>query len=418
MDESSEKHALVASYDDVWLVDGLRTPFADYMGVLGGVSATDLGIVTARALFERSGVPATDVDAVIAGSVAQTSFDAFYLPRHIGLYSGVPLGVPALLVHRLCGTGFETILTAADQIELGKIQVALCVGTESMSRNPIAAYSHRSGFRMGQVEFKDFLWEATLDTASNTRMGETAENLARRYAITRESVDRLAERSFQRAMAGWESGFLSGEVAPVTPQTWNLDGYQPRGIKLPRNVTRFERDDHVRPSTFETLQGLKPAFGKDGVQTGGNSSAIVDGAAAVLVVSGVYMRAKGLKPLARLVGGATVGVPPEIMGIGPAPAIRALLQRLGLKQHEIDRFEINEAFGAQYLAVEKELGLDREQVNVNGGAIAIGHPLAASGVRLTTTLARELQRSEGKLGISSACAGGGQGIAILLRRAA
>jgi acetyl-CoA C-acetyltransferase len=313
MDESSEKHALVASYDDVWLVDGLRTPFADYMGVLGGVSATDLGIVTARALFERSGVPATDVDAVIAGSVAQTSFDAFYLPRHIGLYSGVPLGVPALLVHRLCGTGFETILTAADQIELGKIQVALCVGTESMSRNPIAAYSHRSGFRMGQVEFKDFLWEATLDTASNTRMGETAENLARRYAITRESVDRLAERSFQRAMAGWESGFLSGEVAPVTPQTWNLDGYQPRGIKLPRNVTRFERDDHVRPSTFETLQGLKPAFGKDGVQTGGNSSAIVDGAAAVLVVSGVYMRAKGLKPLARLVGGATVGVPPEIM---------------------------------------------------------------------------------------------------------
>jgi acetyl-CoA C-acetyltransferase len=363
-------------------------------------------------------VPATDVDAVIAGSVAQTSFDAFYLPRHIGLYAGVPLGVPSLLVHRLCGTGFETILTAADQIALGKVQVALCVGTESMSRNPIAAYSHRSGFRMGQVEFKDFLWEATLDTASNTRMGETAENLARRYAISREEVDRLAEQSFQRAMAGWESGFLPGEIAPVTAQTWNLEGYQPRGIKLPRNVTRFERDDHVRPSTFETLQGLKPAFGKDGVQTGGNSSAIVDGAAAVLVASGVYMRARGLKPIARIAGGATVGVPPEIMGIGPAPAIRALLQRLGLKQKDVDRFEINEAFGAQYLAVEKELGLDRAQVNVNGGAIAIGHPLAASGVRLTTTLARELQRSGGQLGISSACAGGGQGIAILLRRAA
>jgi len=418
MYEPSENHALVASYDDVWLVEGARTPFADYMGVLGGVSATDLGIHAARAVFERSGVPATDVDAVIAGSVAQTSFDAFYLPRHIGLYSGVPLGVPAVLVHRLCGTGFEAILTAADQIALGKIQVALCVGTESMSRNPIAAYSHRSGFRMGQVEFKDFLWEATLDTASNTRMGETAENLARRYAISREEVDRFAEQSFQRAMAGWESGFLPGEIAPVTAQTWNLEGYQPRGIKLPRNVTRFERDDHVRPSTFETLQGLKPAFGKDGVQTGGNSSAIVDGAAAVLVASGVYMRAKGLKPIARIAGGAAVGVPPEIMGIGPAPAIRALLQRLGLKQKEVDRFEINEAFGAQYLAVEKELGLDRAQVNVNGGAIAIGHPLAATGIRLTTTLARELQSSGSKLGISSACAGGGQGIAILLRRAA
>jgi acetyl-CoA C-acetyltransferase len=418
MYESSENHALVASYDDVWLVEGLRTPFADYMGVLGGVSATDLGIHAARAVLERSGVPATDVNAVIAGSVAQTSFDAFYLPRHIGLYSGVPVGVPALLVHRLCGTGFETILTAADQIALGKIQVALCVGTESMSRNPIAAYSHRSGFRMGQVEFKDFLWEATLDTASNTRMGETAENLARRYSISREEVDRFAEQSFQRAMAGWESGFLPGEIAPVTPQTWNLEGYQPRGIKLPRHVTRFERDDHVRPSTFETLQSLKPAFGKDGVQTGGNSSAIVDGAAAVIVASGAYMRAKGLKPLARIVAGATVGVPPEVMGIGPAPAIRALLQRLGLKQKEVDRFEINEAFGAQYLAVEKELGLDRAQVNVHGGAIAIGHPLAASGVRLTTTLARELASSECKLGISSACAGGGQGIAILLRRAA
>lgn len=415
MYESSENHALFASYDDIWLVDGVRTPFADYTGVLAGVSAIDLGIFAARAVLERSGVPATDVGTVIAGSVAQTSFDAFYLPRHIGLYSGVPLGVPSLLVHRLCGTGFEAILTGADQIALGRAEVALCVGTESMSRNPIAAFSHRGGFRMGQVEFKDFLWEATLDTASNTRMGETAENLARRYAISREEVDRFAERSFQRAMAGWESGFLAGEIAPVTPQTWELEGYQPRGIKLPRNVARFERDDHVRPSTFETLRGLKPAFGKDGVQTGGNSSAIVDGAGAVIVASGVYVRTRGLTPIARIVGGATVGVPPEVMGIGPAPAIRALLQRHGLKQKEIDRFEINEAFGAQYLAVEKELGLDREQVNVHGGAIAIGHPLAASGIRLTTTLARELQRSGGKLGISSACAGGGQGIAILLR---
>jgi acetyl-CoA C-acetyltransferase len=418
MDDASVPHAVASAYDDVWLVDGVRTPFSDYMSVLSGVSATDLGIHVARALLERASVPAADVDTIVAGNVAQSSFDAFYLPRHIGLYSGVPMGVPAVLVHRLCGTGFETILTAADQIQLGKVQVALCVGTESMSRNPIAAYSHRSGFKMGQVEFKDFLWEATLDTASNTRMGETAENLARRYAIGREEVDRFAEQSFARAVEAWEGGFYAGEVAPVTAQTWALEGYQSRGIKLPRSVTRFERDEHVRASSFETLQGLRPAFGKDGVQTGGNSSAIVDGAAAALVASGSYVKAHGLRPLARVVAGASVGVPPEIMGIGPAPATRAVLKVARLEQRDIDRFEINEAFGAQYLAVEKELALDRARVNVRGGAIAIGHPLAASGLRLTTTLARELKQSGGEFGISTACAGGGQGIAILLRRAA
>ncbi len=418
MYESFETRAQTMSYDDIWLVAGVRTPFADYMSLLSGVSATDLGIYAAGALFERSGVPAAEVDSVIAGNVAQSSFDAFYLPRHIGLYSGVPLGVPALLVHRLCGTGFETILTAADQIALGKAKLALCVGTESMSRNPVAAYSHRSGFKLGQVEFKDFLWEATLDTASRTRMGETAENLARRYAIRREDVDRFAEQSFLRAMTGWENGFYVGEVAPVTPRTFELHGYQPRGLKLPRNVAGFERDEHVKPSTFDVLQRLRPAFGDDGVQTGGNSSAIVDGAAAALVASGSYVRAHGLKPLARIVAGASVGVPPEIMGIGPAPAIRAVLKTARLKQNAVDRFEINEAFGAQYLAVEKELELERAKVNVHGGAIAIGHPLAASGVRLTTAVARELGRSNGEFGISSACAGGGQGVAILLQRAA
>jgi acetyl-CoA C-acetyltransferase len=413
-----QARALTAVYDDVWLVAGVRTAFADYMGVLGDVSATDLGIHVARALFERSSVPATDVGTIVAGNVAQSSFDAFYLPRHIGLYSGVPMGVPAVLVHRLCGTGFETILTAADQIALGKVKLALCVGTESMSRNPIAAYSHRSGFKMGQVEFKDFLWEATLDTASNTRMGETAENLARRYAIGREQVDRFAEQSFARAMHGWESGFFAGEVAPVSSETWSLEGYQSRGIKLPRNVSRLERDEHVRASSYEALQKLRPAFGKDGVQTAGNSSAIVDGAAAALVASGSYVRAHGLRPLARIVAGASVGVPPEIMGIGPAPATRAVLEAARLEPSAVQRFEINEAFAAQYLAVEQELELERAQVNVHGGAIAIGHPLAASGLRLTTTLARELRLSGGEFGISTACAGGGQGIAILLRSAA
>lgn len=415
MYESLETQALTAKYDDIWLLDGRRTPFADYRSVLSEVSPTDLGIHVARAALGQAGVPAADVGTIIAGNMAQSSFDAFYLPRHIGLYSGVPVAVPALLVHRLCGTGFETILTAADQIALGKAKLALCVGTESMSRNPIAAYTHRTGFRMGQVEFKDFLWEATLDTASNTRMGDTAENLAKRYGISREEVDRFAVHSFQHAVESWEQGFYENEVEPVTAQVFALEGYQSRGIRLPRGIERFERDEHVRPSSFEVLQKLRPAFGKDGVQTGGNSSAIVDGAAAVLVASGEYVRAHGLKPLARIVAGATVGVPPEIMGIGPAPAIRALVKRAGLKQADIDRFEINEAFAAQYLAVEKELELDRARVNVNGGAIAIGHPLAATGVRLTTTVARELRRAKGEFAISSACAGGGQGIAILLQ---
>jgi acetyl-CoA C-acetyltransferase len=412
----SEAHAVTVAYDDIWLLDGIRTPFADYMSVLGGVSPTDLGIHVARALFRRSGVPPADVGSVIAGNVAQSSFDAFYLPRHIGLYSGVPLGVPAVLVHRLCGTGFETILSAADQIALGKVKLALCVGTESMTRNPIAAYTHRGGFKMGRVEFADFLWEATLDTAAQTRMGETAENLAERYGIGREEVDRFAAQSFARALDGWNSGFYNDEVEAVGAQTWELEGYRPRGIQLPRKVERFERDEHVRESSFEVLQALRPAFGKNGVQTGGNSSAIVDGAAAALVASGDYVRAHGLKPLARVVAGATVGVPPEIMGIGPAPAIRALLGKTRLEQSSIERFEINEAFGAQYLAVERALELDRARVNVHGGAIAIGHPLAATGVRLTVTVARELRRTTGEFAISSACAGGGQGIAILLQR--
>jgi acetyl-CoA C-acetyltransferase len=286
-----------------------------------------------------------------------------------------------------------------------------------MSRNPVAAYAHRSGFKMGQVEFKDFLWEATLDTASNTRMGETAENLARIYQIQRDAVDRFAAQSFERAVKAWDDGYYEDEVTQVTPQQWQLEGYRSRGISLPRGVERFERDEHVRKSPLEALQKLRPAFAANGVQTGGNSSAIVDGAAAALVASGEYVRAHGLQPLARVLAGVNVGVPPEVMGIGPAPAIRALLAELGLTLDSVARFEINEAFGAQYLAIERELGLDRERVNVHGGAIAIGHPLAASGVRLTVTAARALHRARGEFAIASACAGGGQGVAILLQHA-
>lgn len=408
----SENSALKSRYDDVYLIDGRRTPFADYCGVMRDISPTDLGIYAARALFDASGVPAAEVDAIVAGNVAQSSFDAYLLPRHIGLYSGMRQAAPALLVHRLCGTGFEAILNAADQIQLGKAQLVLCAGAESMSRNPVASYTHRAGFRMGQVEFKDFLWEATIDTAPEVSMGGTAENLAQRYSISRDQADEFAARSFATAEQAWQDGWYDDEVVAVENAHWTLDGYADRGLKLADKAQRFDKDGHIRHSPFEVLNKLRPAFG--GVQTGGNSSGIVDGAAAVLVASGDYVRAHGLKPLARIVGGSAVGVPPEIMGIGPVPAIRSLLADQQMSLSDIGRIEINEAFAAQYLACEQELGLDRDKVNRYGGSIAIGHPLGVSGVRLTHTVARQMKADGQQFGISSACAGGGQGVAVLL----
>ncbi|MCL4800129.1 MAG: thiolase family protein [Burkholderiales bacterium] len=399
-------------YEDVWLVDGVRTPFVDYNGALGQVSPIDMGIKVARELFARSRVAPADVGHVFAGSMAQASYDAYLLPRHIGLYSGVPVEVPATLTQRVCGTGIELVLQAGDRIELGQIELGLAVGAESMTRNPIAAYTHRGGFRMGQVEFKDFLWEALLDPAANATMGDTAENLAQRYGITREEVDRFAAESFARAAAAQSSGFLAGEIAPVATETFELAGYRPRGIRIPGKAAPLAVDSHIRSSSAEALAQIRPAFG--GVQTGGNSSAIVDGAAAALVASGAYLRARGRAPLARVIAGVAVGVPPEIMGIGPVPAIRELLARTGMTLDAIDRFEVNEAFGAQCLAVVRELAIPRERLNVNGGAIAIGHPLAATGVRLAVTLARELRESGARFGIASACIGGGQGIALLI----
>jgi acetyl-CoA C-acetyltransferase len=279
-----------------------------------------------------------------------------------------------------------------------------------MSRNPVAAYTHRGGFRLGQVEFKDFLWESLLDPAPGRTMGDTAEELARRYQITRREVDAFAASSFDRALAARD--FLAGEIVPVGSETFSRDGYADRAIALPRKAGNVTTDTHVRPSPVETLSELRPAFG--GVQTAGNSSGMVDGAAAGLVCSGAYARNAGAAPLARLVAGVAVGCPPEVMGIGPVPAIRALLERVGLRLDAIDRIEINEAFGAQVMACARELGLDPEKLNVNGGAIAIGHPLAATGVRLSVTVARELRRAGLRYGIASACIGGGQGIALLL----
>jgi acetyl-CoA C-acetyltransferase len=409
---SSNSSAIVSTYDDIWLVGGVRTPFADYNGVLGRVSPIDLGIKAAREVFARTQIPAQDVGSVVTGSMAQASFDAYVLPRHIGLYSGVPIEVPSTLVQRVCGTGMEIIMQAADAITLDKIELGLCVGTESMSRNPIAAYTHRGGFTLGHVEFKDFLWEALLDTCPEMTMGDTAESLAREYKVSREDADQFASTSFDRALAAQKNGFLAGEITPVRNEVFELDGYKKRGIKLPRNVDEVAKDTHVRPSPVEALAKIPPAFG--GVQTGGNSSGIVDGAAAVLVASGEYIRSKKHDSLGRIVAGAVVGVPPENMGIGPVASIRPLLAKMGLRIDDIDRFEINEAFAAQCLAVKRELAIDHAKLNVNGGAIAIGHPLGATGLRLSMTVARELKRSRLKYGIASACIGGGQGIAVLI----
>lgn len=405
---------LRALWDDVWLLDGVRTAFADYTTVLSQVSPTDLGIKVARDVLARSGVPPADVGIVVAGNVAQASFDAFMLPRHIGLYSGVPVEVPAELVQRVCGTGIQAIMQASDAVAQGRAQVGLCVGSESMSRNPVAAYTLRNGFRMGQVELKDFLWESLLDTGSNCTMGMTAENLAKRDNITRADTDQFAACSFARAIAAQQNGFLAGEITPVVNEDFQIPhpGYQTRTIRLPREIKEFAVDNHVRTSPLEALAKLKPAFG--GVQTGGNSSGIVDGAAAALIASGEYAKQHGKKPLGRIVAGAAIGVAPEIMGIGPVPAIRTVLEHAGIALGAIDRFEINEAFGAQCLACVRELGIDHAKVNVNGGAIAIGHPLAATGVRLSVTLARELHRSGARYGVASACIGGGQGIALLV----
>jgi acetyl-CoA C-acetyltransferase len=401
-------------FDDIWIVDGVRTPQVDYCGELGAVSATDLGIKVAREVLKRSGVPATDIGSVIAGNMAPSDFYQFMLPRLIGLYAGVPVEVPAIMVQRICGTGFELFRQAAEQIGGGYCDAALVVGAESMTRNPIAAFTHRTGFKLGApVEFKDFMWEALIDPAPNITMIQTAENLAKKYGITRPEVDAYAARSFARAVAAQAAGYFDGEIVPVTAETFQLDGYEDRRVELPRKVEKLDRDTHPRPSPVEVLAKLRTVY-PDGVQTGGNSSALVDAGAAAVVASGTYVKARQHKPLARVLAAAAVGVPPEIMGIGPAPAIRLLLERTGLKLDDIGRFEINEAQGAQTLAVAKELGLDQDKLNVHGGAIALGHPLAATGVRLTITVARQLRESGLRYGISSACVGGGQGIALLL----
>ena len=404
-----------AVYEGIVIVGGRRTPFGAFCKSLARINPTDLGILAGREVLKDSGVDPACVDQVAFASVAQSGADAYYLPRHIGLYCGVPKERPAVLLQRICGSGFETVIHAAEQIALGKARIALAGGTESMSLNPTAAYGLRLGHDLGKPGFVDTLWATLNDPACGCTMGETAENLAKLHGITREEVDRFAASSQEKYFLARERGFFDGELFPVRPGA--LEGpapLQPRKVAMHGGAEELAQDEHPRRATAEKLAKLPPVFGKGGVQTAGNSSGIVDGACALVVASEEAARKQGLKPLGRLLASVTVGVSPEVMGIGPAPAIRKLLAMTGTAAADVHSFEINEAFGAQCLAVIKDLQLDPAKVNANGGAIAIGHPLAASGARLTLTLLRHLSQSGGRMGVASACIGGGQGTALMV----
>lgn len=388
---------------NIVFLSGVRTPFGTFGGSLKDLTATDLGVVSAEAAIARSGVDPADFGQVFFGNVIQTSADAIYLARHVGLRAGLPIEVPAATVNRLCGSGFQAIIDGAESIIVDDANVCLTGGAESMSQAPHVVRGARWGLRLGpSVPFEDTLWEALTDPYCNFSMAETAENLAEEYDISRAEVDEYALRSQQLAHAGWEEGRFEAEIVPVT-------------VKKRRKEVEFARDEHMRPdTTLEALAALRPYFKEDGLVTAGNASGIGDGAAALVVADGEYAAANGLEPLGRLVAWAIAGVPPRIMGLGPAPASRKALERAGLTLDDMTLIEVNEAFAPQYVAVERELELDREKVNVNGGAIAITHPLAATGARITTHLLHELRRRGGGLALGSACIGGGQGAAVIV----
>jgi acetyl-CoA acetyltransferase family protein len=387
---------------EVFIIGGARTPMTEYVGALKDVSALELGATAARGAFDKTTVKPEWIDHVVVGNVLQTSSDAIYGARHVALKAGVPIEVPALTVNRLCGSGIQAAVSGAQLIQLDEAEIVLTGGIENMSQAPHVMRGLRSGLRLGQGKLEDYLYEALLDPYCGLFMAQTAEKCAGKYGISREEQDTFALRSQQRAVAAWQECRFKDEVVPVE-------------IKTRKGVTVVDRDDHLRPdTTLEGLAKLPTAFSKDGTVTAGNASGIVDGGAALILASDKAVREKGLKPTARLVSWAAVGVDPSFMGMGPAPATRRALDRAGLKLADLDLIEVNEAFAGQYLAVEKELGLDREKVNVNGGAIALGHPLGMSGTRLLLTVTNELRRTGKRYGLATACIGGGQGIAAIV----
>jgi acetyl-CoA acetyltransferase family protein len=383
---------------EIVIVDGARTPMAEYNGQFSDISAIDLGVIAAKEALSRSGFAPDEVQHVIVGNALQTSGDAIYGARHVGLKAGVPKHVPALTVNRLCGSGIQSVVGAAEQIMLDEATAVLAGGMENMSQAPHVIRGARKGFKLGQGAIEDSLMVALLDTYCGLYMAQTAENLARKYEISREAQDEFALRSQQRAGAAIDK--LKEEIVPVT---------------VGRKGEQFAEDDHMRPdTTIEGLAKLRPAFAKDGFVTAGNASGIVDGAAMVVVTTADQAKAKGKTPLGRIVSWGITGCDPDVMGIGPVPATQIALKRAGLQIGDLDLIEVNEAFAAQTRAVAKELGIDPDKLNVNGGAIALGHPLGASGTRLLITLLYELRRRKGRYGLASACIGGGQGISMIV----
>jgi acetyl-CoA acetyltransferase family protein len=387
---------------DVVIVAGARTPMARYQGALKEIPAIELGAIAAREAIHRSGADPAAFDHVVFGNVMQTSSDALYGARHVGLKAGLKVETPAVTVNRLCGSGIEAIAQAAQRILLGEATLVLAGGMENMTQAPHVIRGARTGFRLGEGKLEDSLMSALTDTFCGFSMSDTAENLAQDLGVTREASDVYALRSQQATEAAYKSGRMKEELVPVECQAG-------------RKKELFSEDDHRRPdTTMEILRALPPAFRKDGIVTAGNASGIVDGGAAVVVTGTKTAKDRGWKPMGRIVSWAAVGVEPRIMGIGPVPATRLALARAGMKLEQMDLIEVNEAFAPQYLAVEKELGLDREKTNVNGGAIALGHPLGATGVRLVLTLLYELRRRSKRYGLATACIGGGQGIAMIV----
>lgn len=384
------------------VIDGLRTPMAEYCGSFADVSAIELGGLVLGELRRRLDLAPADVDHVVFGNALQTSGDAIYGARHVALQAGFAVDVPALTVNRLCGSGIQAIVTAAHLLQLGEAATVAAGGMENMTQAPHVIRGARRGFRLGEGSLEDSLMVALLDSWCGLNMAQTAEKLAREHGISREAQDEYALRSQEAAAAAQSAGHLAEEIHPVTVGS----GSRKRVMSV---------DDHPRPdSTLEGLASLRPAFERGGCVTAGNASGIVDGAAAVVVSSESRARERGWEPLGRLLGWCVAGVEPSTMGIGPVPAVAGALEAAGLALGQVDLLEINEAFAAQYLAVEKLLGLERGRVNVNGGAIALGHPLAATGTRLVVTLLKALRRRGGGRGVASACIGGGQGIALVV----
>lgn len=386
---------------DIVFLSGKRTPFGTYCGSLTPLSATDLGVKASEAALAQANVKAEEIDHVIFGNVMQTSADAIYLARHVGLRAGVPQEVGALTVNRLCGSGFQSLINAARRLILGESKLVLAGGAESMSQAPHTIRGARTGLPLFQGNLNDYIQECLHDSYGGLPMAMTAENLGAKYEVTRDDADAYALRSQQAWAAAHADGFFQHEVAAVeVPQR--------------KKTLTVDTDEHPRATSLDKLAALRPVFKKDGLVTAGNASGINDGAGAMVMTTMDIAEQRGQAPIARLIGWGISGCDPKLMGIGPVPAAKQALAASGMTLDQMDLVEVNEAFAAQYLAVERALGLNRELTNVNGGAIAVGHPLAASGTRITMSLIYELKRRGARYGLGSACIGGGQGIAVIV----